>query len=69
MSQSIMPTASECCGSLFFAYRVNGRAPLIVLECCRCGRLWRRQEQGKLIPYDRKLASVTASGELVCIKE
>jgi hypothetical protein len=46
---------SECCGILFYAHHVKGRHPLIVLECCTCGRFWHQREDGQLVEYDTTL--------------
>ena len=46
---------TRCCG-LYLAHRVQGNKALIVLECCKCGRLWHRREDGALVAYDQALA-------------
>jgi len=45
----------KCCGTLFYAHLVHGRDPLVVLECCVCGRLWHRRMDGILVAYDQEL--------------
>ena len=47
-----------CCGHFFHAHIIEGRTPMVVLECCSCGRLWHRREDGQLVPYDEKLLPV-----------
>ena len=42
----------RCCRQLFFAHYIDGDKPLVVLECCRCGRFWHRREDGEFVPYD-----------------
>ena len=46
--------AQACCERLFYAHFAAGRDPPVVLECCSCGRLWRRREDGELEPYYEK---------------
>jgi hypothetical protein len=55
MDQMMRDSRQHACSGLFFAHHANGVEPLVVLECCRCGRLWHRRENGELVPYDRAL--------------
>lgn len=48
------------CVGLFFTHIVGERCPLVVLECCRCGQLWHRREDGALVSYDESLMSLGA---------
>ena len=54
-SKNGLASAISCCGRLFYAHRVGKDTPLIVLECCTCGRLWHQRQDGELVPYDKAL--------------
>jgi hypothetical protein len=54
-SENAQSAEDACCGQLFFAHWIGKHPPLVVLECCLCGRLWHRREDGRLIPYDKAL--------------
>ncbi len=55
MSHHDSDQATTCCGGMFFAHCIPGQTPLVILECCRCGRLWHQRDDKKLVPYDREL--------------
>lgn len=41
-----------CCGAIFYASCEPGRPESFRLECCTCGRLWREDPDGSLVPAD-----------------
>ncbi len=41
----------DCCGGLFLAKVAEDRPGELLLECCMCGRPWRRQRDGTLVPH------------------
>ena len=53
-------SARNSCCHLLFAHYIRGESPLVVLECCSCGRAWHQRADGKLVPYERKLLSAPA---------
>ena len=62
----------RCCRQLFFAHYIDGERPLVVLECCRCGRFWHQRENGTLMPYDRvveRISCLTQGAEGGCMPD
>ncbi|MGB2987583.1 MAG: hypothetical protein WBE26_17090 [Phycisphaerae bacterium] len=40
----------ECCGRFFLAEVAQDQPGELLLECCLCGRRWRRERDGRLVP-------------------
>ena len=40
----------ECCGRFFLAEVAQDQPGELLLECCLCERLWRRERDGTLVP-------------------
>ncbi len=51
MSRRTTKPKNPCCGKLFFAEMISG---LVVLECCTCGKLWRKHVDGSLVALERR---------------
>ena len=41
---------NKCCGRLFLAEVARDEPGVLLLECCVCGRAWRRKRDGSLVP-------------------
>ena len=49
------PKTQICCSGLFYAHFIGDDKPLVVFECCGCGRLWHQREDRRVVPYDTTL--------------
>ena len=57
--------APECeCGKFFFAEMSGGGHGELLLECCHCGREWRRSSEGVLTPLPPRVNPETADNEI-----
>ena len=48
MEHTLKP--NNCCERLFLAELVENEPGVLLLECCTCGRVWRRERDGRLLP-------------------
>ncbi len=39
-----------CCGRFFIAEVAEDQPGELLLECCACGKVWRRQADGRILP-------------------
>ena len=47
----------ECCSRLFLAEVAQDEPGILLLECCLCGRAWRRERDGTLVPRIAEVSS------------
>ena len=40
----------NCCERFFLAEPIKNEPGVLLLECCTCGRIWRRERDGRLLP-------------------
>ena len=52
----------DCCAGLFLAEVAENQPGELLLKCCTCGRPWRRQRDGTLVPNRNPSSAVELEG-------